>query len=138
MDKNNDNIIKLNQINSNLGYQAITILKKYINYNEYIKLLSQYNIIIDFYRFNSDEGYSFRIPEAIILNKKIITNRQIIKYESFYKPQNILLIEKDQNGNITFEKDNLQIFLSTLLPDYTQNDVDLFSSEQYLITHNMN
>ena len=138
LDKNNDNIIKLNQLNSNLGYQAITILKKYINYNEYIKLLSQYNIIIDFYRFNSDEGYSFRIPEAIILNKKIITNRQIIKYESFYKPQNILLIEKDQNGNITFEKDNLQIFLSTLLPDYTQNDVDLFSSEQYLITHNMN
>ena len=137
-DKTINDIDTINQINSDLGYQAITILKKYINYNEYIKLLSQYNIIIDFYRFNSDEGYSFRIPEAIILNKKIITNRQIIKYESFYKPQNVLLIEKDQNGNISFCKDNLQIFLSTLLPKYTQSDVNLFSSEQYLISHNMN
>lgn len=138
LDKTINDIDTINQINTALGYQAIIILKKHINYNEYIKLLSQHNIIIDFYRFNSDEGYSFRIPEAIILNKKIITNRQIIKYESFYNPQNVLLIEKDQNGNISFCKDNLQIFLSTLLPEYTQSDVNLFSSEQYLISHNMN
>ena len=138
LDKEIKDLAALNQINSDLGYQAIKILKKYINYNEYIKLLSQYNITIDFYRFNSNEGYSFRIPEAIILNKKIITNRQIIKYESFYKPQNILLIEKDQNGNIYICKDKLQIFLSSLSPSYTQSDVDLFSAEQYLMTHNMN
>ena len=127
------NIIK--NLNRQLGYSAIEIIN-FIRYQDYLKLLAPHNIIIDLYRFSTNEGYSFRIPEAVILNKKIITNRQIIQQEAFYSPQNILLIKQDNDKNI-INKNNLQIFLKNSNATYSKENVDMFDFNKYLLSHDI-
>lgn len=47
-------------------------------------------------------GLSFRVFEAMALEKKLITNNQFIKKYSFYNPNNILVIE-NENYNFSPE-----------------------------------
>ena len=124
----------INDFNYELGYQGINIIN-YINYTEYLKLLIKNTIIIDFYRFFSNEGYSFRLPEAIALNKKIITNREIIQKESFYDPKNILLIKEDSEQNIIVDDKNLILFLENSTASYSKDDTNLFDFNKYLTYH---
>lgn len=91
---------------ANLTYKFYTVLNKkdsheisdpnFVNsplpYNEYLKELCQSRVVIDLYRISSDEGLSFRTAEAIILNKKTITNRNISKY-NFYNHNSFLILK---------------------------------------------
>ena len=47
-------------------------------------------------------GLSFRVFEAMALEKKIITNNPTIKNYNFYHPQNILVLNEDFS-NLTSE-----------------------------------
>lgn len=71
-----------------------------ISYYQYIKLSAESEIYIDLVRVNQDEGFSFRIPEALSLNRKIITNRYNLKNEPFYSPDRIFLIGVDDIKNL--------------------------------------
>lgn len=126
----------ISDVNYELGYQGINIIN-YISYIDYLKLLIKNTIIIDFYRFFSNEGYSFRIPEAIALNKKIITNRDIIKKESFYDPRNILFVKEDKKQNIVVDNESLNLFLQNSIANYSKEYTNLFDFNKYLIYHDI-
>lgn len=84
-----------------IGYEAPTlegfeIDNKVISYEEYLKLVGASKAVIDLWRLAPDEGYSFRIPEALALNTKIITNRPDIIREPFYDESRILFFSKEK------------------------------------------
>lgn len=60
-----------------------------------MKLYARSEVYVDLYRVDEDEGFSYRIPEALFLNRKIISNRTILHDESFYSPERIFLIGID-------------------------------------------
>lgn len=67
----------------------------WIPYSEFAKLYARSEIYVDLYRVCEDEGFSFRIPEALFLNRKIISNRVNLQNEPFYNPDRIFLIGID-------------------------------------------
>ncbi|MEA5258455.1 hypothetical protein VB264_11735 [Arcicella aquatica] len=70
----------------------IEYLKESIPYQEMLKLLNHYEIILDIAKPNQ-HGLSFRIFESLGMNKKIITNNQSVKAYDFYHPNNIMVID---------------------------------------------
>ncbi|WP_262150899.1 glycosyltransferase family protein [Chryseobacterium foetidum] len=61
---------------------------------EVLKLYSKSKAILDFQR-NNQAGLSFRVFEAMALEKKFVTDNQDIKNYDFYNPENILILNKD-------------------------------------------
>lgn len=68
---------------------------KRISQKEVKEYLEQCDIILDILR-KDQNGLSFRIFEALALEKKIITTNQSIKEYDFYNPKNIFVIEDDE------------------------------------------
>lgn len=66
-----------------------------IDYTNYLKIVGLSEIIVDMYRIAPDEGLSFRIPEALLLERKIITNRLIVLECDFYHPSRFFVIGHD-------------------------------------------
>ncbi len=83
--------------------------QKLIPYSQYLELTGQSEIIIDFYRTSPDEGFSFRIPEAMMLERKVITNRLIVINQVFYDPSRFFIIGHDSLDRLeTFIKGNFK------------------------------
>ncbi|MBD8083739.1 glycosyltransferase family protein [Chryseobacterium caseinilyticum] len=61
---------------------------------EVLKQYSKSKAILDFQR-NNQAGLSFRVFEAMALEKKFVTDNQDIKNYDFYNPENILILNKD-------------------------------------------
>ena len=80
-----------------------------LSYDDYLKLVGASKAVIDLWRIAPDEGYSFRIPEALALNTKIITNRPEIIREPFYDESRILFFSR----NKTLSEAEITKFLST-------------------------
>ena len=81
----------------------VKITKKdndFIGYDEYIDLFGKNEICLDLIRLDPDEGYPYRIPEALFLNRKIITNRKALVNENFYSKDRIFIIGVDNNANL--------------------------------------
>lgn len=81
--------------------QRIYIKSAYQNnnrvpYSEYIHETSKAEIYIDLVRLSSSEGFSFRTPEALALNRKIITNRCDIHSEHFYSEDRVFIVGVDK------------------------------------------
>ena len=68
---------------------------KWLPYNEFAKISAHSEVYIDLYRLDPEEGFSFRIPEALWLNRKIISNRLLLREELFYSPERVFLIGVD-------------------------------------------
>ena len=85
---------RVNNVNSLYKYKAFTLFTQKISYKEYLSLFAKSAGIIDFYRLESDEGYSYRVFECIATNKKLITNRNLTD-ESFYNKELIYNIDTD-------------------------------------------
>lgn len=86
----------------------------WIPYPEFAKFYARSEIYVDLYRVCADEGFSFRIPEALFLNRKIISNRVNLQNEPFYSPERVFLIGIDPI-------ERLQSFL--------ENDIEPLSEE---------
>lgn len=82
-------------------------LDSYLSYKEYCKISATAEIVIDLIRVTPSEGFSFRIPEALFLNRKIITNRIILLKEPFYDSDRIFIIGHDSLSRLKefLEKD---------------------------------
>lgn len=65
-----------------------------ISYDDYLKYQANSPVVIDLFRLYPDEGYSYRISEALAMNKAILTNRSSITGENFYNP-NFILYSKE-------------------------------------------
>lgn len=76
-------------------HKKIIITKKFISLNNVVEKMKNAEILIDLVR-KDQTGLSFRIFEAMALNKKLITNNKTIVDYDFYNPNNILIID-DEN-----------------------------------------
>ena len=81
----------------------------FLPYAEYLKIASESLSIIDLVS-SENKGLTFRPLEALFLGKKLITNyEEIIRYD-FYRPQNIFILGKDS------ERDLSDFLSSTCIP----------------------
>lgn len=102
---------------------------KWITYSDFVKKYALSEVYIDLLRVADNEGYSFRIPEALWLNRKIISNRFSLREEPFYTPERIFLLGYDSFDTLREflerEIEPLPEKILTLLDArlwYTQND----------------
>lgn len=86
------NILKL------VSFKGENISKQYqkrrINQKNIPQFYMKGKVLLDLVRENQ-RGLSFRIFEAMALGKKIISNNESLKNYDFYKPENILILNKD-------------------------------------------
>jgi hypothetical protein len=80
---------------------------QWLSYPLYLKEAAQAEVFIDMVRLSQSEGFSFRIPEALALNRKIITNRMTVLSEPFYSPERVFVIGRDSEESLRafFERD---------------------------------
>ncbi len=81
-------------LNPNISWQ-----KNIVKLPELTRYLENSEIFMDIIRDNQD-GLSFRVFESLGWQRKLITTNNTIKEYSFYNPDNILVIDKD---NIVFD-----------------------------------
>lgn len=74
---------------------------KAISYEKYLEIVGQSKVIVDLYRHHSEEGWSYRIPEALLLQKKIITNRSNVIDSEVYHPSRFFIIGYDDISRLT-------------------------------------
>lgn len=73
--------------------------KHYIQYEEYLNLISKSKCILD-YNQNGQTGLTLRPMEALFFNKKLITNNSDIKNYDFYNSKNIFILEDNKMGEV--------------------------------------
>ncbi|MDE6639167.1 MAG: hypothetical protein K2K63_01405, partial [Acetatifactor sp.] len=99
---------------------------KRLSYNEYLEQIADCNILLDV----NQEGQSaltMRVPEAIYLSKKLITNNFCIPDYDFYDPNNILVLPKE--GLPTAEE--IQDFLKKPFRSYPDSVLESYSFEHW-------
>ena len=89
---------KITQIVDSKNVNIIKFRTKNIPQQSLPKLYKNTKVILDLQRENQ-MGLSFRIFEAMALEKKFITDNQTIKNYGFYNPENILILN-DELSNI--------------------------------------
>ncbi len=75
-------------------------LSERITYPEYLELIGLSEIVVDMYRTSPYEGFSFRVPEALLLERKVITNRLIVLDCDFYDPSRFFVIGYDSTDRL--------------------------------------
>jgi len=70
--------------------------KRILDYQEYLKRQLNCHCIID---INQSEqlGLTLRPIEAMLYEKKLLTNNESIRHEAFYRPDNIFIISEDMD-----------------------------------------
>lgn len=80
--------------NDELTKLGIELTTQKYSLDDVFKLVSQSEILLDLQR-PKQKGLSFRIMEAIALEKKLIsTNKDLVNYD-FYNPNNIAIVDSD-------------------------------------------
>ncbi|WP_264537015.1 hypothetical protein [Flavobacterium sp. N1736] len=102
---------KPKNINENIIYS-----KKHIFFEDLQTDLENSKIFLDLIR-HGHNGLSFRIFEALAMQKKIITTNASIKGYDFYNPNNILVLNEDEEININ--------------PDFFTTPYEPLSDEMY-------
>lgn len=69
-------------------------------YAEYLARAALSEVAVDLTRLGVDEGFSFRIAEALFWNQKIITNRKLLRKEPFYSPDRVFIVGEDDPARI--------------------------------------
>ncbi|AUC75609.1 hypothetical protein [Olleya sp. Bg11-27] len=78
----------------NISGGTVEVVDKVIYVNQAIELAKKAKIIVEFQR-KDQTGLTFRVFEALGLQKKLITtNRDVMDFD-FYNPQNILVIDEN-------------------------------------------
>lgn len=83
---------------------------QWLNYNQVLAKVRNSKYIVEIVD-NDQDGLTLRSAEAIILNKKIITNNQSIKSLKFYNPEHMLVFENPSDIDLNF-------FSNDSYPDY--------------------
>ena len=86
-------------------YKAITFRRNRFTQEETLQKYNESKTLIDIVRKNQT-GLSFRIFEAIGLNKNVVTNNAIIANYDIYESKKINLLEKDSLTTTDFEFSN--------------------------------
>jgi hypothetical protein len=94
---------------------------QWVPYPSYLKEAAEAEVFIDMVKLSQSEGFSFRIPEALALNRKIITNRMAVLSEPFYSPERVFVIGRDS-------EEALRAFLVRDIDPVTKDVLDLYDA----------
>lgn len=72
---------------------------KYMAYSEYLNIVRRTKVIIDLVS-EENNGLTLRPIEAIQMEKKLITNFKEIKKYDFYNPENIWILNEDDDSEL--------------------------------------
>lgn len=86
---------------SNEKSKILDLKKKFLSYSENVEKIKENNCILEIVRDNQT-GLTLRTLEALFFKKKLITNNKEIKKYDFYKPENILYIESEEDITMNF------------------------------------
>lgn len=75
----------------NMEYKDINVLRKQIDYKQYLDNLSESKCVIEILQ-DGQCGVTWRTFESLFYNKKLITSNQRIVDYDFYNPNNILVL----------------------------------------------
>ena len=73
--------------------EFVEIVNKYWNLKKVSKYILESEILLDIQK-KDQHGLSFRVFEALGCGKKLITTNKSVKQYDFYKPENILIIDR--------------------------------------------
>jgi hypothetical protein len=76
--------------------KGLELQRKRISQKELQKMYSETNVVLDIVQ-NEQTGLSFRVFETMAFQKKLITNNKSIKEYDFYNPNNILVIDNEND-----------------------------------------
>lgn len=113
----------------NLDNEKCSISFERQPYQELLNLTLAASVLIDLYRITPDEGYSFRISEALAMNKKIITNRIDLDKEEFYSPELILI-----NETLDFRDEDLVKLFNSKRVNYDYDKVKMFDTKNQMLS----
>ena len=113
----------------NLDNEKCSISFERQPYQELLNLTLAASVLIDLYRITPDEGYSFRISEALAMNKKIITNRIGLDKEEFYSPELILI-----NETLDFRDEDLVKLFNSKRVNYDYDKVKMFDTKNQMLS----
>jgi len=112
---------------NNVNNNKIIIIeseKDFISYEDYLELVGKSKAILDIVMDNV-KGLTLRCVEALFFGKKLITNNEDIKNYTFYNPNNIFILGKD---DITKIKE----FIDSPYTEINKDIVDYYDFEQWL------
>lgn len=101
--------------------EGVVFSKKKVSYHDYIEQLVNSSCILDVPNEKQD-GYTLRVAEAIVYEKKIITTCNEIKKDVFFNPNMIFVI----NEHTTTEQ--IKTFLNLPRTRYTNCDAFFFQN----------
>jgi len=110
----------LNQFSSILSDKPIT-------YSQYISEIKKNGILLDICQ-KDQRAITMRVLESVVYSKKLITTNPEVKNFSFYKPENILIIDLT---NLPGPED-LRDFISKSFIPYSREELDEIGTEHWL------
>ena len=90
---------KLKKKKIKTNFKIITDEKDYVDYKDYIVMISKCKCLLDFNAYNQ-RGLALRTMEALFFKKKLITTNKFIKTYDFYNKNNIFIIGEDNMDDI--------------------------------------
>lgn len=110
--------------NTNNPYEGFEYLDGYVNYKEYLNMMSECSIIVDIAQSNQD-GFSMRVMESIFFDKKLISTNKALKNAGFFSSNNILVMDK----NVTDDEIKRFLYTETV---YSEEWKDYYSFEKWV------
>lgn len=104
-----------------INMRTIKDMKNRISYSCYLEQLTTAEVFLDLIRIDPREGFSFRVPESLFLNRKIITDRVDIMNERFFSSERVYII----GGN---NKYDLKTFLENDVQPLSKNTLRYYDS----------
>lgn len=104
---------------------GISIQSKEIEYKDVLAYINRSRVLVDFTK-NSQTGPTLRCLEGIFFNKKVLTNNESIKRQTFYNQNNFLVFDT------LVDKKTIDLFLATETIEYTVEDKQKFDIEYWL------
>jgi hypothetical protein len=101
---------------------VITYITKRKNNEEVLQHISKCKFIVDIHKYGIQDGLTFRVFESLFFEKKLITTNADIKTYDFYNPNNIFVINPDDEIKIPID------FLST---PYEPLSEDIYQKYHY-------
>lgn len=85
-----DRILKSMQ--GTVSPRNLHINRRLFAYADYLRMIADSTCLVDLFRIAEHEGYSYRVPEAVLMGRKLLTDRTALVNEPFYTPHNIFIL----------------------------------------------